>query len=84
MALARGQEYLYGFKPSELPQELLDQVEAAGEETRKLAYVRCVSAHIGGGGDARDRACLFPGDRRARQQHSSSCVGCNNPLSNVL
>ena len=39
-ALARGQEYLYGFKPSDLPQELLDQVEAAGEETRKLAYVR--------------------------------------------
>lgn len=40
VALARGQEYLYGFKPSDLPQELLDQVEAAGEETRKLAYVR--------------------------------------------
>ena len=39
-ALGRGQEYLYGFKPSDLPQELLDQVEAAGEETRKLAYVR--------------------------------------------
>lgn len=42
VALARGQEYLYGFKPSDLPQELLDKVEAAGEETRKLAYVRCV------------------------------------------
>eukprot|EP00903_Cladosiphon_okamuranus_P017316 g15955.t1 len=43
MALARGQEYLYGFKPSDLPQELLDEVEAAGEETRKLAYVRLVA-----------------------------------------
>jgi len=42
VALARGQEYLYGFKASDLPQELLDQVEEAGEETRKLAYVRWV------------------------------------------
>lgn len=51
VALARRQEYLYGFKASDLPQELLDQVEAAGEETRKLAYVRCVGwSNSGAGG----------------------------------
>lgn len=39
-ALARRQNYLYGFEPSQLPKATLDAVEAAGEETRKMAYVR--------------------------------------------
>ncbi|CBN74371.1 expressed unknown protein [Ectocarpus siliculosus] len=43
VALARRQEYLYGFRPSDLPREVLDEVEAAGPETRKLAYVRLLA-----------------------------------------
>ncbi|CAM9147700.1 unnamed protein product [Ectocarpus sp. 12 AP-2014] len=46
VALARRQEYLYGFKPSDLPREVLDEVEAAGPETRKLAYVSRLLAGI--------------------------------------
>ncbi|CAM9702799.1 unnamed protein product [Pylaiella littoralis] len=46
VALARRQEYLYGFKASDLPQKLLDEVEAAGEETRKGAYVSRLLAGI--------------------------------------
>ena len=39
-ALARGQEFLYGFEASQLPREVLDAVEAAGEEMRRKAYAR--------------------------------------------
>lgn len=39
-ALARGQEYLYGFEASALPKAVLDAVEEAGAETRRLAYER--------------------------------------------
>lgn len=40
-ALGRGQEYLYGFEASALPKTVLEAVEAAGAETRRLAYERC-------------------------------------------
>ncbi|CAN0124697.1 unnamed protein product, partial [Ectocarpus sp. 8 AP-2014] len=46
VALARRQEYLYGLRPSDLPREVLDEVEAAGPETRKLAYVSRLLAGI--------------------------------------
>ena len=39
-ALGRGQEYLYGFEASALPKGVLDTVEEAGAETRRLAYER--------------------------------------------
>lgn len=41
-ALARQQEFLYGFEASQLPREVLEVVEAAGEDMRRKAYTRCV------------------------------------------
>ncbi|CAM9895660.1 unnamed protein product [Ascophyllum nodosum] len=45
-ALARGQEFLYGFEASQLPREVLDAVEAAGEEMRRKAYASRLVAAI--------------------------------------